>query len=51
MNDPVVLMAAYGWQLNRLERWLFWLAALLAGLLVAARLGTIVIVSYLHYHR
>ena len=44
-------MAAFGLQLNRFERIIFGLVVVLACLLVAARLGTVLIVSYLHYHR
>jgi hypothetical protein len=44
-------VTAFGLQLNRFERILFGIVVVLACLLVAARLGTILVVSYLHYHR
>jgi hypothetical protein len=51
VDDPVTLMLTPGLRLNRVERWLLGLALLLGGLLVLARLGTMLIVSYLHFHR
>jgi hypothetical protein len=44
-------MAASGWPLTRFERALLWAALVLAGLLVAARLGAVVILTILHHGR
>lgn len=44
-------MAVSNWQLNRFERVLFWLALALAGVLVAVRVGAMVVVWYLHHPR
>lgn len=51
MHDQVVSVPVFSLQLNRFERFLFIVVVVLACLLVAARLGTILVVSYLHYHR
>lgn len=42
-------MAVSRWQLSRFERILFRAALVLAGLLVAARIGAIVILTFLHH--
>ncbi len=44
-------MAASGWQLNRFERVLFWMALVLAGVLIVLRLGAVVFLSILHHIR
>jgi len=42
-------MAVSGWQLNRFEKILLRAALVLAGLLVAIRIGAVVILSLLHH--
>jgi hypothetical protein len=47
MDSKVPLMAVSR-QLNRFERMLFKIALLLAGLLIVARIGSIVVLTFLH---
>jgi hypothetical protein len=42
-------MAVSGWQLNRFERILFKTALVLGGLLVVARIASVVILTFLHH--
>ena len=44
-------MAVPGWQLSRFERILFWAAITLAGLLVLARIGTMLMLTILRHFR
>lgn len=44
-------MALYGWQLNRFERALFWIALALAAVLIFVRVAAVFVVSYLRYTR
>ena len=44
-------MAVSGWQLSRFERILLRAALVLAGLLVAVRIGAVVILTFLHHSR
>jgi hypothetical protein len=44
-------MALFACQMTRFERILFRLALLLAGIIVAVRVGAIVLVAYLHHVR
>jgi hypothetical protein len=44
-------MTASGWQLNRFERILFWIALTLGAVLVLVRLGSIVFLGYLSHIR
>jgi len=44
-------MAISEWRLNRYERILFRVALVLAALVVAVRLGFVVVVGYLHHIR
>jgi hypothetical protein len=39
------------WRLNRFERLLFWAALVLAAVLVAVRIGTILLLTILHHTR
>lgn len=50
MDSKVPLMAVSR-QLNRFERTLFKIAPFLAGLLIAARVGSIVVLTFLHNTR
>lgn len=51
LSSKAHLMAVSNWQLNPFERFLFRVALVLAGLLVAVRLGAVVIAWYLHHVR
>jgi hypothetical protein len=42
-------MAVSNWQLNRFERFLFRSALILAGLLVIARIGAMLLLAILHF--
>lgn len=44
-------MAVSGSQLNRFERILFWAAIALAGLLIIARVGTMLLLAVLRHFR
>lgn len=44
-------MAASGSQLNRFERFLFWGALTLAGVLILARIGAMLLLTVLHHTR
>jgi len=44
-------MASSTWRLNRFERILLWAALVLGGLLVLSRVGTIVVLTFLHHTR
>ena len=47
----MTFMPASNWQLNRFERILFWTALTLGGVVIAVRLGAIIVVWYLHNFR
>jgi hypothetical protein len=47
----VASMPASNWQLNRFERILFWTALTLGGVVIAIRLGAILVVWYVHNFR
>jgi len=53
MVEPVlkVVPMTISWQMNRFERILFKAALVLAGLLVAVRVGFLAVVWYLHHIR
>lgn len=44
-------MAVSGSRLNRFERVLLWGALTLAGLLIAARIGSMLLLTFLHHTR
>ena len=44
-------MAVSRWQLNRFERVLFWAALVLGGVLVAARLGAVIVLTFVKHSR
>jgi NhaP-type Na+/H+ or K+/H+ antiporter len=44
-------MAVSGWQLNRFERFLFWAALVLAGLLIVVRIGAVLLLTMFHHAR
>jgi hypothetical protein len=44
-------MVAFGWRLNRFERLLLWAAILLGGLLILARVGSMLLLAILHHSR
>ncbi|HEV2400947.1 MAG TPA: hypothetical protein VGS27_28695 [Candidatus Sulfotelmatobacter sp.] len=44
-------MTVSGRQLNRFERTLFWLALVIAGILIVVRLGSAVVLTVLHHTR
>jgi Mg/Co/Ni transporter MgtE len=44
-------MAVSEWRMNRFERILFRAALILAGLIVAVRLGAVVAIWYFHHYR
>jgi hypothetical protein len=44
-------MTVSGWQLNRFERFLFRAALILAGLLIIARVGAMLLLTFLHHAR
>lgn len=44
-------MALFACQMNRFERILFRIALILAGVIVAVRMGAIALVAYLHHVR
>lgn len=44
-------MSAPGSQLNRFERFLFWGALTLAGVLILARIGAMLLLTVLHHAR
>jgi hypothetical protein len=45
------VMTVSGWQLNRFERFLFWAAIVLGGILIVARLGAMLLLTILHHTR
>jgi hypothetical protein len=51
MGSKVPAMAVSGWQLNRFERFLFWAAIVLAGVLILARIGAMLLLTILHHAR
>jgi hypothetical protein len=51
MGSKVPIMAVFGWQLNRFERFLFWAALFLAGVLIVVRIGAILLLAILHHVR
>jgi hypothetical protein len=51
MDSKVPIMAVSSWQLNRFERMLFRAAVALAALLIAARIGAMLLVTILHHSR
>jgi len=44
-------MAISDWQMNRFEQILFRVALVLAGLVIAVRLGFVLVVGYMHHIR
>jgi hypothetical protein len=44
-------MAVSGWQLNRFERFLFWAALVLAGVLIVMRIGAMLLLVLLRHAR
>jgi hypothetical protein len=51
MGSKVPIMAVFGWQLNRFERFLFGAALFLAGVLIVVRIGAILLLAILHHVR
>jgi hypothetical protein len=51
LDSKVLVMPASDCQLNRLERLLFRAALALAGLLIVARIGAILLLTILHHSR
>lgn len=44
-------MTVSGWQLNSFERFLFWAALVLAGVLIVVRIGAMLLLTIAHHHR
>jgi hypothetical protein len=42
-------MTVSGWHLNRFEGLLFWAAVVLAGLLIVARIGTMLLLTFFRH--
>ena len=51
MGSKVPVMPVIGCQLNRFERFLFWSALALAGVLILVRIGAMLLVTILHHAR